>query len=91
MSCPLRLLDTGLMPARWNVAMTATLIERHARRQIPDTLRLHRYHTSVLLELASKPTRQPTSTIAAFPASTSPAVSPVVAPCSWRPKCLPGI
>ena len=49
MSCPLRLLDTGLMPARWNVAMTATLIERHARRQIPDTLRLHRYHTSVLL------------------------------------------
>lgn len=45
----LRWLDTGLMPARWNVAMTATLIAFHTRRRAPDTLRLHRYRTSVLL------------------------------------------
>ena len=49
MTAPIRALDTGLMPARWNVAMTAALAERHAGGLTPDTIRLHRYPASVLL------------------------------------------
>lgn len=49
MSNPLRVLDTRLMPARWNVAMTAALAELHRAGAIPDTLRFHRYPRSVLL------------------------------------------
>lgn len=49
MSIPTRLLDTGLKPARWNIAMTAALAELHSAGRIPDTLRFHRYPRSVLL------------------------------------------
>jgi lipoate-protein ligase A len=49
MSDPLRVLDTGLMPARWNIAMTAALAELHCAGAIPDTLRFHRHPRSVLL------------------------------------------
>jgi lipoate-protein ligase A len=49
MSVPIRLLDTGLKPARWNIAMTAALAELHRAGAIPDTLRFHRYPRSVLL------------------------------------------
>ena len=49
MSDTLRILDSGLMSARWNVAMTATLAARHARGLIRSTLRLHRYPISVLI------------------------------------------
>jgi lipoate-protein ligase A len=45
----LRVTDTGLNGARWNVAVTAALAELHATGRIPDMLRLHRYPVSVLL------------------------------------------
>lgn len=46
---PLRVVDTGVRPARWNIAMTAALAELHRAGRIPDTLRFHRYPSSVLL------------------------------------------
>ena len=49
MTAPIRILDTGLMPARWNVAMTAALAELHGKGAIGDTIRFHRYPASVLL------------------------------------------
>src|SRR5262245_53199199 len=55
MKPPLRILDTGLMLARWNVAMAATLAEVHSadglNGPIPtvDTVRFHRYPAAVLL------------------------------------------
>ena len=49
MSGLLRVLDTGLRPARWNIAMSAVLAELHCTGAIPDTLRFHRYPRSVLL------------------------------------------
>ncbi len=49
MSAPLRVIDTGEMSARWNVAMTAVLTELHRTGEIPDTLRFHRYPASVLI------------------------------------------
>jgi lipoate-protein ligase A len=49
MSAHLRIIDTGLMPARWNVAMTAALVELHANGLVPDTVRFHRYPACVLL------------------------------------------
>ncbi len=45
----MRILDTGLMPARWNIAMTAALSELHGKGLIPDTVRFHRYPACVLL------------------------------------------
>jgi lipoate-protein ligase A len=45
----LRILDTGLRSARWNVAMTAALVEMHAEGGRPDTVRFHRYAPCVLL------------------------------------------
>jgi lipoate-protein ligase A len=44
-----RILDTGLSPARWNVAMTAALAELHDTGAIGDTVRFHRYSASVLI------------------------------------------
>src|SRR5262245_4922802 len=49
MTHPIRIIDTGLMPARWNVAMTAALAELHEEAEIPATLRFHRYPRCVLL------------------------------------------
>lgn len=49
MTAPIRMLDTGVAPARWNVAMTAALVERHAAELTPNTIRLHRYHRCVLI------------------------------------------
>ena len=49
MTQPLRILDTGIAPARWNVAMTATLADGHAEGTTPDTVRFHRYRSCVLL------------------------------------------
>jgi len=49
MKPPLRILDTGLRPARCNVAVTAGLVEMHARDKVPDTVRFHRYEPCVLL------------------------------------------
>lgn len=49
MTAPIRMLDTGVAPARWNVAMTAALVERHATGLTPDTVRLHRYRPCVLI------------------------------------------
>jgi len=49
MTQTLRIIDTGLKPARWNVAMTAALAELHATALIADTLRFHRYPACVLI------------------------------------------
>lgn len=49
MNAPLRVVDTGLNPARWNIALTAALSELHLDGGIDDTLRLHRYERCVLL------------------------------------------
>ena len=49
MTSTLRILDTGLAPARWNVAMTAALARRHCDGEAPDTLRFHRYPACVLI------------------------------------------
>src|SRR5262245_8120173 len=49
MTHPIRIIGTGLRPARWNVAMTAALAELHEKADIPDTLRFHRYPRCVLL------------------------------------------
>jgi lipoate-protein ligase A len=49
MSGSLRLLDTGLEDARWNVAVTAALLELHAEGRVPDTLRFHRYRRCLLV------------------------------------------
>jgi lipoate-protein ligase A len=45
----LRILDTGLMAVRWNVAMTAALVELHGTGAIGDTVRFHRYPACVLV------------------------------------------
>lgn len=45
----LRIVDTGLRSARWNVAMTAALAELHASCGASDTLRIHHYPACVLL------------------------------------------
>ncbi|TAK50170.1 MAG: hypothetical protein EPO23_02865 [Xanthobacteraceae bacterium] len=44
-----RVADTGVRPARLNVALTAALVELHGQGRIPDTLRFHRYPPSVLI------------------------------------------
>ena len=49
MSDPMRLLDTGPMSARRNIALTAALVELHRAGQIPDTLRLSHYPRAVLV------------------------------------------
>jgi len=49
MSDPMRLLDTGPMSARRNIALTAALVELHRAAQIPDTLRLSHYPRAVLV------------------------------------------
>lgn len=49
MNTPLRVIDTGLNSARWNIAASAALAELHLDGAIDDTLRLHRYQPSVLL------------------------------------------
>jgi lipoate-protein ligase A len=55
MTSPIRILDTGLKPARWNVAMTAALAARHADGTAPDTIRFHRYPECVLLGRTQRP------------------------------------
>jgi lipoate-protein ligase A len=45
----LRVIDTGLRPPRWNIAMTAALAELHSAAEIPDTLRFQRFQPCVLL------------------------------------------
>jgi lipoate-protein ligase A len=59
MSKSLRLLDTGLAPARRNVAFTSALVAGHATGTSPGTLRFHRYPASVLLGAS-----QPADTVA---------------------------
>jgi len=49
MTAALRVVDTGLNPACWNVAMTAAMMEMRRAGRIPDTLRFHRYPRSVLV------------------------------------------
>lgn len=49
MSAALRLVDTGVAPARWNIAVTAALAECRRAPDARDVLRFHRYRRSVLL------------------------------------------
>jgi len=46
---PVRVFDSGLHAARWNVAMSAALLELHLAGCIPDSVRFHRYPRSVLI------------------------------------------
>jgi lipoate-protein ligase A len=45
----LRIIDTGVKPARWNIAATAGLMELHRIGATPDTIRFHRYPRAVLI------------------------------------------
>jgi lipoate---protein ligase len=45
----LRVIDTGLRPPRWNIAMTAALGELHGAGEISDTLRFQRFQPCVLV------------------------------------------
>lgn len=49
MSAPIRLIDTGRMPARQTIAMSAALTEMHRAGQVPDTLRFFTCPPAVLL------------------------------------------
>jgi lipoate-protein ligase A len=49
MSGPLRVVDTGLSAARYNVAITAAIAELHRTGQSPDTLRFHLSPPSVAI------------------------------------------
>jgi lipoate-protein ligase A len=49
MSAPLRVVDSGLNTARWNVAMTAALADLRRDNRIGDTVRFHSYPKSVLV------------------------------------------
>jgi lipoate---protein ligase len=49
MTDTIRIIDTGLAPARWNVAMTAALVRLHSAGETPDTVRFHRYPACVLI------------------------------------------
>jgi len=55
MSASMRVLDTGLMSARRNIAVTAALAELHRAGLIADTLRFSAYPTSVLLGCHQRP------------------------------------
>src|SRR3984893_644598 len=49
MNAVLRVIDTGLRPPRWNIAMTAALAELHGAGEISDTLRFQRFQPCVLV------------------------------------------
>ena len=49
MSRPVRVIDTGLRPARWNIAFDQALIELHRDGRIPDTIRFLRFPRSALV------------------------------------------
>lgn len=51
----LRVIDIGLQSARWNIAVTAALTERHVEGRIADTLRFHRYRPAVLIGRHQQP------------------------------------
>jgi lipoate-protein ligase A len=44
-----RVIDTGLRPARWNIAFDQALIELHRDGRIPDTIRYLRFPRSALV------------------------------------------
>jgi lipoate---protein ligase len=48
-SLPVRVIDTGLQPARWNIAFDQALIELHRDGRIPDTIRFLRFPRSALV------------------------------------------
>jgi lipoate-protein ligase A len=49
MTAVLRIIDTGLRSARWNVAATAALTDMHSTGRMADVLRFHRYPKCVLI------------------------------------------
>jgi lipoate-protein ligase A len=44
-----RVIDTGLRPARWNIAFDQALIDLHRESSIPDTIRFLRFPRSALV------------------------------------------
>jgi lipoate---protein ligase len=46
---PVRVIDTGLRPARWNIAFDQALIDLHRENSIPDTIRFVRFPRSALV------------------------------------------
>src|SRR5262249_44236777 len=55
MTSPMRVLDTGLVSTRRNIAITAALAELHRAGLVSDTLRFAAYPTSVLLGCRQRP------------------------------------
>ena len=78
---PMRIVDTGLRPARWNVAMTAALAELHATRAcrrygaLPPLSGLRPARAA-----ARTSSTRPTGLLPAARASRSRAASPAAAP-----------
>jgi lipoate-protein ligase A len=54
----LRIIDTGVKSARWNIAATTALLELHRVGATPDTIRFHRYPRSVLIARGQKLERE---------------------------------
>jgi lipoate-protein ligase A len=48
-SRPVRVIDTGMRPARWNIAFDQALIDLHRESRIPDTIRFLRFPRSALV------------------------------------------
>ena len=49
MTAPLRILDTGILSARRNLALTAALAELHRTGSTPDTIRFQDFHPSAIV------------------------------------------
>jgi lipoate---protein ligase len=49
LSRPIRVIDTGLRPARWNIAFDQALIDLHRDDRIPDSIRFLRFPRSALV------------------------------------------
>jgi lipoate-protein ligase A len=54
----LRVVDTGINSAHWNIAVTEAMWEAHCAGGVPDTLRFHRYSRAILLGCNQKPERE---------------------------------
>src|SRR5262245_35170574 len=51
----LRVVDTGMNSAQWNIAVTTAMVEAHGAGGVPDTLRFHGYWPAFLLGCNQKP------------------------------------
>jgi choline dehydrogenase-like flavoprotein len=71
-SGPVRVIDTGLRPARWNIAFDQALIELHRGARIPDTIRFLRFPRSAWSAATRRSPARSTRAGAGRTASRSP-------------------